>query len=176
LDFLLFAKNKYGHNPLHSVAFYRCEDEIRIFLAGVRERGWRRAKGQEEWRNSLDNRGLTALHIAIAFPAYSGMPYAGTVGALLSPVGEGEARGGGKRKQHPDEEEQEEDEEDRRKREERRYEGGVDPNKGCKGRTAEWVRGEGQKGGENVVRHALLDLSLTCIPFSSSTGASKYLV
>jgi ankyrin repeat protein len=140
LDFLLFAKHELGHNALHSAAYCRREDSIRILLGGVRERGWRGAKEQEEWRNSLDDGGLTALHIAIAFPFSSYRPCAGAVGALLSPVGEGEARGGGggKQQQHPDEgEEEKEDKEEGRKREERRYEGGVDPNLRCKGRTME---------------------------------------
>jgi ankyrin repeat protein len=137
LDFLLLAKNKEGHNPLHYTAYCRNENSIRILLGGVRERGWRGAKEQEEWRNSLNDGGLTALHIAIAFPYFSSRSCAGAVGALLSPGGEGEARGGGaKRKQHPDEGE-EEDKEEGRKREERRYEGGVDPNLRCKGRTME---------------------------------------
>jgi hypothetical protein len=109
-----------------------------MLLGGVWERGWRGKEEQEEWRNSLDDGGLTALHLAIAFPVYSSWSCLGPVGLLLSPFGEGEARGGGdgKRKQHPGEEADEEEEE-KKKRDTRRYEGGLDPNKGCKGRTKE---------------------------------------
>jgi hypothetical protein len=60
------------------------------------------------------------------------------VRALLQPAAEREERGGGgSRRQLMKEGEEEEDEAERRKREERLYEGGLDPNKGCKGRTKE---------------------------------------
>jgi ankyrin repeat protein len=140
LDFLLQTKNAEGHNPLHCAAYSHYTEDLRSLLGGVRERGWRE---QEEWRNSLDDAGLTALHIAIAFPCHYKEDDEEAVRALLCPLDEEEGGGrarGQKRKQHPDEQEgegegEQEDEEEERRRKERMYIGGLDPNKKCGKRT-----------------------------------------
>jgi hypothetical protein len=141
LDFLLQTKDKEGFNSLHSAAWWRDPEAIRSTLRGVRERDWRGEREQEEWRNSLDDGGLTALHLAIAFPSedVDGREEAGAevVHMLLCPLegGAEEKRGGENRKRHPDEQEDQgadqQGGEEERRRKERMYLGGLDPNKKC---------------------------------------------
>jgi ankyrin repeat protein len=147
LDFLLQTKNNKGQNPLHGAAYWRDPQTSRSLLREVRERGWRGEREEEEWRNSLDSAGLTALHLAIAFPEEAveeDEDNAEAVRALLCPFeaeGEAEQRARGhKRKKHPDEQEaqgreQQDDEEEERRRKEGMCVGGLDPNKKCGKRT-----------------------------------------
>jgi ankyrin repeat protein len=126
LDFLLCTKDKKGHNPLHYAAFHRDAGGIRTLLRGVRERGWRGTSGQEEWRNSLDDAGMTALHLAILSPDNGCWIVAG-VSALLSPPGEGGGGGEGTSNSSQG---------GAGEVGMKEYDGGVDPNRGCKGRAA----------------------------------------
>jgi hypothetical protein len=144
LDFLLSTKTKAGRNPFHLVAYRRYAGAISHLLRGVRERGWRRGQEQEEWRNSLNGTGLTALHLAIISPE-NRTDAVKAVRALLAPAAEEAEDGEGKkRKEHPGEEE----EKGKERMEE--YEGGVDPNKGCKGRTGElWRLNAAEEDGED---------------------------
>jgi ankyrin repeat protein len=149
LEVLLPAKNKKGHNPLHHAARWRNPRDARMLLRGVREWGWKGGK-EQEWRNSLGDDGMTALHLAIAFPRFPTQVARGeeTVRSLLCPlVGEGEAEERAtrkKRRQHAEGEEDDEpqdldedDAEEERERVERLrfYVGGLDPNTMCTKRT-----------------------------------------
>jgi hypothetical protein len=128
LDFLLMAANKEGHDPLHHMAIAYYTPSIRSLLRGVRERGWRGEEEQEEWRNGLDDDGLTALHLAIAFSDGDDPRLAAeVVEVLLWPL---EGEGGAEEQQQRDDEE-----EQKRRRRERMYVGGLDPNKKCSKRT-----------------------------------------
>jgi hypothetical protein len=130
LDVLLVTEDSDCHNPLHFAACYSDAEGLRALLRGVRERGWRRGQEQEEWRNSLNGNGLTALHLAIISSKSSrDAVRAARVRALLALDAEESEIGEGKKRKEEEEEKKERMEE---------YEGGVDPNKGCKGRTGEF--------------------------------------
>jgi hypothetical protein len=137
LDFLLLVKNQYGHNSLHYSAHWRDSPFISSLVRAVRERGWRGEREQEEWRNSLDEAGMTALHLAIAFPGYSGADAPEAVRALLCPLEEegGDEAVAKEQEGRGEETEQQDDDQETTRRKERSYLCGVDPNKKCTKRT-----------------------------------------